>query len=455
MNYIALASLLCLSAASVVAEPTISNVRIHQQWPWNAKVYIDYDITGVDAAAPQDVVVTAYSGGRSLGELPSASLRGGRYEITRDGSYRITFDPAKSGGLVSRGNLPKFSVGLSPVASTPNSEVLYKILDLTTGRVTDISRAELLAGNYGSVETNFAFVGKTSLTNLVIWTGVTNDVAYKTTQMVFRKIPAGTFIMGTPTDEQNHDATREAQHEVTLTRDFYLGVFKLTRAQWLQFMDAHPYPWDNAEARADYNYTDGVYDTYGATYMTYYALRGDYSKDPSAGDWPGTSNRVAATSFIGRLRADVPVTGFEFDLPTEAQWEYACRAGTSGWLPDGLVGDWNTRKARMFYQEKEVGATLPNAFGLYDLVASGSCGEIVLDYSNLTCGTPEGQAVTDPHGGSAEDAFVASDNVRWPRVLRGSGDRMGRRNFIKAGTGGPPYGTRIALHPDGWWVNNP
>ncbi len=97
MKCLQFTSVFCLLSTMVLAEPVITGVRVWQQWPWDAKVYIDYDIVGVEATAPQDVVVTAYSGETSLGELPSASLRGGRYSIAKDGTYRITFDPAKSG----------------------------------------------------------------------------------------------------------------------------------------------------------------------------------------------------------------------------------------------------------------------------------------------------------------------------------------------------------------------
>ncbi len=436
------------------AEASIANVLVRQQWPWSAEVYIDYDVVGVEGAAPQDVVVTAYDGEMLLGELPRAALSGSRYSIAKDGRYRITFDPAKAGSVVN-GSLSKFNVALSLVASTAESEILYKIVDLASGHVTDISRADLLEGRYGAVETNFDFVGSTSLDNVLIWTGVTNNIAYKTTKMVFRKIPAGSFTMGSPTTEGGRTGAREAEHPVTLTRDFYLSVFKLTQAQWLQFMDKPPYPfWESWHADQFDFYTNSAYRVCAARHVTYASMRGDYSKEPDAGDWPRTGNRVSAASFLGQMRARVPVDGFEFDLPTEAQWEYACRAGTTGPLYDGRSDSWNVRKTRLLYTIKtEVGLRLPNAFGLYDLLAPGSCGEVVLDYSAENYGSPTGAAVTDPHGGSREEFYWENGTNPWPRVLRGSSERVARRNFIKEFEGNPDYGCRIALQPDGWWVN--
>jgi formylglycine-generating enzyme required for sulfatase activity len=58
-----------------------------------------------------------------------------------------------------------------------------------------------------------------------------NVDTYKTTKMVFRKIPAGKFVMGSPVSEVGRD-DNEIQHEVTLTKPFYMGVFEVTQKQW-------------------------------------------------------------------------------------------------------------------------------------------------------------------------------------------------------------------------------
>jgi formylglycine-generating enzyme required for sulfatase activity len=58
---------------------------------------------------------------------------------------------------------------------------------------------------------------------------------YKTTKLVLRRIPAGTFTMGSPANELGRDAD-EAEHTVTLTKDYYVGVFEVTQKQWQQVM---------------------------------------------------------------------------------------------------------------------------------------------------------------------------------------------------------------------------
>ncbi len=432
--------LLGLSAASAAAEPSIGNVLVRQQWPWDDKVYIDYDVTGMDAAAPKDVVVTAYNGETLLGELPCASLGGTRYNITKDGRYRIVFDPSKGGDVV-RGDLSKFNVALSLVNSTADSEILYKIVDLASGEVTDVSRAELLNGNYGAVEQSFEFVGTTSLQDVLIWTGVTNNIAYKTTHMVFRKIRPGTFTMGSPEGESNNrkDA-RETQHQVTLTKHFYMGVFKLTRAQWMLINKAPPVAdsyTNNQKAKEAYEDTDK--ETYSATYMYYNILRGNYTTYPEeGGNWPTDGHRVSSSSFIGKLRAAATIDGYIVDLPTEAQWEYACRAGTEGISYNGKGSI-----SGLIYDQKEIGRFKPNAFGLYDVLSNGGYGEVVLDYSAENYGSELGAAVTDPIGGTAEEA-----NADWPRVVRGGYSRMAERTFTLAAYYNNANGCRLALHED-------
>ena len=131
-----------------------------------------------------------------------------------------------------------------------------------------------------------------------------NTLAYKTTKLVLRKVKAGSFIMG---DDQTDES-----HRVTLTKPFYLGLFEVTQDQWKFVMGEHP----------NTNVTLSASET-AVTQIAYNDIRG-YDV---GNEWPtDKDNRVDADSFLGVLRAR---TGLDdLDLPTEAQWEYACRAGT-------------------------------------------------------------------------------------------------------------------------------
>jgi len=151
-------------------------------------------------------------------------------------------------------------------------------------------------------------------------------------------IPSGTFVMGSPETEKNRGA-EEFPHVVTISRAFYMGVTEVTQAQWEAVVDTRP--WDGlrfAKSGSDH----------AATYVS----------------WEG------AVVFCRKLSA---MSGLVVRLPTEAEWEYACRAGTItafhcgneqvcsyGWIDDNasLAGESYAHEVRL---------KKPNAWGLYDM----------------------------------------------------------------------------------------
>ncbi len=213
---------------------------------------------------------------------------------------------------------------------------------------------------------------------------------YKTTKLVLRRIEAGTFTMGSPMDELGR-LDNEMQHEVTLTKPFYLGVFEVTQAQWELAMGSNPSAYPGA--------------TRPVEQVSYNMIRGS-----SAGaGWPGSS-AVDERCFLGVLRSK---TGIDFDLPTEAQWEYACRAGTTTALNSGknLTDEYEcpnmAEVGRYCYnggessQHTTVGSYRPNAWGLYDM--HGNVWEWCLDWYALSLGTA---AETDPKGSPSGSSRV-------------------------------------------------
>jgi len=214
---------------------------------------------------------------------------------------------------------------------------------------------------------------------------------HKTTKIVLRRIPAGTFTMGSPPDEMGRHL-RETQHRVTLTRDFYIGIFEMTRKQYYTITSP-----TSLTSRPDWDMLPVIY--------TYYKFRG--------GEWPGDPEKY----FMSFLRKK---TGLLFDLPTEAHWEYACRAGTTrayndptkndgrgaDCLTTGDGQDTNLEPLAWYYANShdyrpnrydegvhDVGTRRPNAWGLYDM--HGNASECCLDWYQSDLGP---DAVTDPQG---------------------------------------------------------
>ncbi len=228
-----------------------------------------------------------------------------------------------------------------------------------------------------------------------------DDDTCRTTELWLRRIPAGTFTMGSPEGELGRDNDRDmAQHEVTLTQDYYIGVFECTQKQWELVMGANPSYFNNT----------AYYATRPVEMVYYNIIRGTSVTAVEAG-WPTYGHNVGSTSFMGKLQAK---TGLTFDLPTEAQWEYACRAGTTTALNSGknltnTGQDANMAEVGRYYYNggsvksqncdptngtAKVGSYLPNGWGLYDM--HGNVDEWCLDWYGASTSSME--AETDPTG---------------------------------------------------------
>ena len=333
-----------LAGVAVAVTPEIRNVMAKQRWPWNGKVDITYEVVGdVMAGVPSDCV-------------PAVRLSA---TDGMTGSNYVAKTSTLSGDMEFEEGTHKLVWDMTEEGlSFESSNVVFNVSCETAPApycVVDLSA--------GADATNYPVIYMAEPPS-----GGFNTNEYKTTKLVLRLIEPGSFMM--------------SGHEVTLTKPFYCGIFEVTQKQ--------------CELFAGYNYAYLKGDMRPVDDMTWWTLRGSES------NWPSSTN-VAPNSRIGLLRTR---TGLNFDLPTEAQWEYACRAGTTSRYNNGgdteddlkLLGRYkdNQSDGKGGYSDgpTTVGSYLPNAWGLYDM--HGNIEEWCLDWQGDFTGN-----VIDPVGPSS------------------------------------------------------
>jgi formylglycine-generating enzyme required for sulfatase activity len=185
-------------------------------------------------------------------------------------------------------------------------------------------------------------------------------------------ISPGSFMMGSPPDEIGHDSD-EKQVEVTLSQPFWLAKTEVTVAQWQAVMGS-----DELSMKA---------------------------RSSKSGQFPvGCVSWEDAQAFNAKLNdRQILPQGWKFALPTEAQWEYACRAGEKGPYSGGSLDEvgWHSGNSEFDFgvyrdhEAHEVGLKKPNAWGLHDM--HGNVSEWCADW--VWPGTPRGGL--DPKGAAS------------------------------------------------------
>ena len=191
--------------------------------------------------------------------------------------------------------------------------------------------------------------------------------------MEFVRIPSGSFMMGS----DNGDSDEKPVHQVTISNDFWMGKTEVTQGQWKAVMGSSP------SAMSDL----------GQEFF------GD-NKPVVRVSWDD------AQDFVRKLNAKNEGT---YRLPTEAEWEYACRAGSTTKYSygdgDGSLGSYAWYGSNSGNKPHEVATKQPNAWGLYDMHGN------VWEWCEDWFGSYSGNAQTDPRGSSSGSN----------RVLRGGG----------------------------------
>lgn len=416
-----LSLLACLSAASAATAVDVTNVKMTQNTV-NCKVTITYELSG-PAVVTLDILTNAIpnatTGWTSIGGQYISSATGAVWRKVTDadaanGVCTITWKPADSWldangeGFKVGDGCAKAVVSAWPLDNPPD----YMVVDISSAAQPDTQRY------YPAVD--------------FLPGGLLENGDYRESSLVMRKVPAAgvEWTMGSVA-ELGRITAKEATHKVRLDANYYLGVFPVTQSQWALVQPSRPNP-SCFQYEADKKWRP-------VEYVCYNELRLSNSETSGAATyyWP---NPPHANSFIGRLRTK---TGIAFDLPSEAQWEFACRAGNGeGKWGDGSdylsnttdanlaalacygraniqnqVSEGNTTWSAADGGTMPVGTHAPNAWGFYDM--NGNVFEPCNDWFENNPSAHGGAVNVDP----ANPAKDLTGNSGAYRVWRGGSYR--------------------------------
>ena len=438
---------LAAATATANATPAVGQVLVHQLWPWSQNVKVEYTLSGTEGGT-YDIAVTAAENGVAIdaAKLSSALCGGeGFHGITGDGIHTFTLDPSKlvANGATAIGNFT-VSITVAGPGDPLGYRVEYRVFDLETGDVTDLTRRDIYDHPelYGStVITNYADVGAgftkpadLPAEDVFIVPGFNTD-EFKTTKLVMKRIPAKDVVwwMGPSENDPNAVAAGtdssitggrklgESRFQATFSDDYYIGIFELTQKQYSLLMDgANPSFYSNQTYWATRPLENYTYNDFKFTFLP------------------------AARTALGKEG---------INMPTEAQWEFAAKAMYDGpGYPHGLeLGKDNyvtvegmvngaSDNGRYSVGNGEspagggsgtltVGSGKPNPFGIYNMF--GNVSEFVSElYANKNLGelyaTQIAQGpVSDPYC-STSQSIGGSNSYR---IIKGCNFRLGSPDY--------------------------
>ena len=386
-----------VAASAFATVPEVTYVHMEQS-PSSREVTIEYKFSGDDAVITLDVQTNANTsasasdpGWTSIGGPVVCNAQGEVWKkiekVSNNTVHTIVWNPDTT-WIGANGD--GFSVAESGARAVvrgwaTNDNSAYVVVDVSNSAIPNTQAAR--CKYYPSVDFLPGSVpGQIG--------AVTNNLDYKTSFLVMRKIYAKgvTCILGS-TPAETRRSSNEKTRQVTMTSNYYIGIFELTQGQWAEVVPTRPNPsyYANLTYRAarpveqicynDIRCADCTVATSGTgnDAMGPDTLGGIYPDPPYTG------------SFLDRLRGR---TGVDFDLPSETQWEFACRAGHG----DGKYGNGtailnsNAEDANLAPQTRykynggdvlnpgtnvdttkgtvTVGSCVPNDWGLYEMLAN-------------------------------------------------------------------------------------
>ena len=352
MKKLAIAMAALAVSLVAVAAPVVDPASVTMRQDGRRTVIVNYTLTGEDAIVTFDIEKRDNDGNWASIGVPLV-------HVTGDVNRKVTAGGRREIQWVARKDWPDQQITDSSVRARVTAWALtcppdYMVLDLNSFDQLFYERTDDLP--YGL-----------------------SNALYRTSMLVMRKIPAGgvTFLMGQATNTAAEVScvnaflpASAALHWVSLTNDYYMAIYETTQGQHKKLRGDGA---NNSVAGNDENPVDG---------LGYDALRGTAANGI---DWPSTGSAVGGVLATFRARS-----GIDFDIPTEAEWEFACRAGTltaysngedfagaaaanyatisdvawfSGNCPEGM----SKRNNAYLGGIHVVGQKEPNPWGLYDM----------------------------------------------------------------------------------------
>ena len=383
MKNCVLVSSAVLASSVAFAKPTVSSVTMTQDAS-SRKVTIGYALTDGPAVVTVDIQTNAGANvWASIGGVRQRHVVGDVNQVVSKSSGTICWSPDKDWN--DGPALAGASIRAVVTAWSPDAPPNYWAVSFLDGAQRYYLGEDYLPG------------------------GIQDD-RWRKEWLLFRKVPAKgvSFRQGSPSDEINRTAAKEGPVTTSFTADYYLGVFEFTQWQYRYLLNKY-----NPKTHDDYPYFTAESDTRpleneGPT-GCYVSLKESYDDYKWPNEDPAIARSVKEDSLFGYLRKTLGL-GIDLFLPTEAQWEYACRAGKGTTYNDGhdltdwkedvpflheiarfaynsgrcVNGSWETVPPRDVPPAEggtaRVGSYKPNAWGFYDM--HGNVEEWCLDRAN-------------------------------------------------------------------------